>query len=100
MRTFVICEVSYFAAVGVAFLIVYATGSQWRSTPVGRNVMEFVAGIVAFVIALLLSLLLPVPTWVFAVIFAGLNYAITERLWLLWRGQRRDLEPPSTGGTT
>jgi hypothetical protein len=92
MRTFVIAEVGFFALVGLLFLVVYATGSRWRASFVGRNVMEFVAGIVAFVIALLVSLVWRVPTWVFAVIFAELNYAICERLWLVWRGQRQSVD--------
>ena len=90
MRTLVIALAAYTAAVGVVCAALYASGSSWRSSPVGINVLAVTVGIAALIIALLSMLTWVVPLWVFAVIFAELGTALTQRAWLVWKAQRKE----------
>lgn len=89
MRGIVIAEAGYVALVGVLCAFLYGIGSSWRASQVGINVLAVTVGIAALVTALLALLVWPMPLWVFAVIFAELGAALTQRAWLVWRAQRR-----------
>ena len=90
MRALVIILAGYTAFVGVVCAGLYATGSSWRTSPVGINVLAVTVGIAALIIALLSVLAWVVPLWVFAVIFAELGTALTQRAWLVWKAQRKE----------
>jgi hypothetical protein len=90
VTAFVIVESIYFAVIGLVFVVLYATRSDWQLTWTGRNVMAFVGGVVALLVALLATLVWPVPTWVFAIVIGELCYAMTQRVWLLMRAQRKE----------
>ncbi len=89
MRSFAIAEAIYLAAIGLVFAVLYASRSPWQASPVGRNIMALMVGLVALVVALLATLIWNVPTWVFAVILGGLSIALTQCVWLLLRAQRQ-----------
>jgi len=94
----VIAESVYFALAGLVFVALYATRSEWRLTSTGRNVMAFVAGVVALIGSLLVSLIWPVPTWIYALVVGELCYAMTQRVWLLVRAQREDASSDQSSG--
>lgn len=88
MKAFVIVEAVYFALAAFVFAVLYATRSNWRTSWTGRNVMAFVVGVGALIVALLINLVRTVPDWLFAIVVTELCYAMTERVWLLWRAQQ------------
>ena len=93
-----IVESVYFAIAGLVFVALYATRSEWQLTSTGRNVMAFVAGVVALVASLLAGLVWPMPTWIFALIVGELCYAMTQRVWLLVRAQREEAPSDQSSG--
>jgi len=95
---FVVAEAIYFVLAGLVFVILYATRSAWRTTTTGQNVMAFTAGFVALVAALLINMAQRVPVWVFALIVGELCYAMTQRVWLLWRAQREEASNDQSSG--
>lgn len=86
----ILVELGVAVAGGLVFLVLYGLRSQWRQSPMGRHMMAFTAVMVGEVGALLaLGLGLPVPLWVFVVVFGLLDLVVIQRLVLLLRAQRR-----------
>jgi hypothetical protein len=87
----VIAGAVYFAAAGLVFVVLYGARSAWRNSWTGRNLMAFSAGVAALVVGLLFEAAHhPVSIWIWAVIIYELCYAMTERVWLLWRAQQKE----------
>jgi hypothetical protein len=88
MRWLILLEILLALLGGLAFVVLYALRSPWRSSPMGRHVMAFMLVTVGELAALLaLGLGLSVPLWLFAVGFAALDAVVLQRLVLLWRAQ-------------
>lgn len=89
MTWVILSEVGLCAVASVTFIVIYGLRSPWRSTAMGRHIMAFMtATALEFVSLLCLGLGLPVPLWVFAVVFGALDLVVFQRLWLLWLAQR------------
>jgi hypothetical protein len=90
MTFLILTEVGLGALGAAVFIVIYGIGSPWRTTPMGRHIMAFMlATAVEFVSLLFIGLGVPVPLWVFALVFAALDAVVFQRLWLLWLAQRR-----------
>lgn len=88
MRWLILAEIVVAFLSGIAFVVLYALHSPWRSSPMGRHIMAFTVITTGELASLLaLGLGLPVPPWLFAIGFAALDVVVLQRLWLLWRAQ-------------
>lgn len=90
MITAILVELVIAFLAGVAFIIFYAVGSEWRSTAMGRHVMAFVVATVAEIgglIALALGVSVPLVVWL--IIFGLIDVVMVQRLLLLLRAQHR-----------
>jgi hypothetical protein len=73
-----------------AFVVLYAMGSPWRATEMGRHLMAFMVVTVIELGSLLgLGLGWRVPLWLFALGFGALDAVVVQRLWLLIKVQRQ-----------
>jgi hypothetical protein len=72
-----------------AFVYRYWWRSDWRSTPVGRNLMAR-AALDALELALLFVLVVGARLWPwsFVILFGALDVVVLRRPWLLLRAQR------------
>jgi hypothetical protein len=89
MTAVILVELAIAALVGVAFVLLYALRSRWRSTAVGRHMMVFAlvtTGEAASLFALGLGA--PVPLWVFAVGYGLTDFLVIQRLYLLIKAQQ------------
>ncbi len=77
------------AVICLAFVVLYAFRSPWRSTPMGRHLMMFMTVTTAGLFALLgLGLKIPIPLWVWAIGFFLFDVAAARQVWLLWQAQK------------
>lgn len=89
MTALILVELAIAAAVGLAFVALYAWRSRWRDTTMGRHMMvmsALMAGEAGSLLALGLGA--PIPLWVFAVGYGAMDVVVVQRLVLLLRAQR------------
>lgn len=90
MTAVILAELALALLAGLAFVVLYAARSPWRTTEMGRHLMAFMV-ITAIELGSLLALGLGwhVPLWLFALGFGALDVVVVQRLWLLVKAQRR-----------
>lgn len=90
MTALIQVELAFAFLASAAFVVLYALGSPWRTSEMGRHLMAFMAVTVLELGSLLgLGLGWHVPLWLFATGFGALDAVVLQRLWLLVKAQRR-----------
>lgn len=93
MTAVILGELALALAAGLAFVVLYALRSPWRTSEMGRHLMAFMV-VTAVELGSLLALGLGwrVPLWLFALGFGALDVVVVQRLWLLVKAQQEGSE--------
>lgn len=90
MITVILVELAIALAVTVAFLVLYAARSPWRSSEMGLHLFAFMLVLAGELGSLLaLGLGIPVPLWLLVLGFGALDVVVVQRLLLLLKAQRQ-----------
>jgi hypothetical protein len=86
MRALIIVEI-VLSILNTAAALGYATRKHWWQFAMGRHLMVYSGAWACELTALLcLGLRVPLPLWVYAVVFGLVFVATGQRLWLILRG--------------
>ena len=83
MMTLILIELLAVVAATTAFVVLYAWRSRWWASPTGRLVMTWAVISLAEAGLFSLSYVVPIPIWVFAIVFGATAVLAVRRLWLL-----------------
>ncbi len=90
MITIILVELAVALTVTIAFLVLYAARSPWRTSQMGRHLFAFMLVLAGELGSLLaLGLGFPVPLWLLMLGFGALDVVVVQRLWLLVKAQRQ-----------
>jgi hypothetical protein len=90
MTWLIIAEIATTAVVSLLFSLIYGLRSNWKATPIGQHLMWFgIATGVEGIALVFLAVGLPIPLWVFALVYGAVAGVAIQRLYLLLTVQKR-----------